>query len=116
MPQVASSSVAGKVFADVVPDRVGRQHRAAEVALQGAADIAHELLRQRQVQAQFLAHALHHVLGRPVTDDGQCRVDRDHAADEEGHRQQAEVGQHDDRQQPAGSQAQAQGLAGHHRA
>jgi hypothetical protein len=47
----------------------------------------HELLRQRQVQAQFLAHALHHVLGRTVADDhGQHRVDRHHAADEEGDR------------------------------
>ena len=51
-----------------------------------------ELLPQRLVEAQLLAHARDHVLGRAVADDGQHRIDRDHAADEEGDGEKAETG------------------------
>ena len=81
---------------DVLHHRVRRQHRRAEIAVQHLAHVDAELLPQRLVEAELLAHAGDHVLGRAVADDRQHRVDRDHPADEERDGEQAEEGEQDD--------------------
>jgi hypothetical protein len=81
--------------------RVGRQHRGAEVALEHLADVDVELLVQRLVQPQFQARTCYHVGRRAVAHDGQHRVDRDHAADEKRHREQAQVGEQNHHQEVA---------------
>ena len=57
-----------------------------------------ELLDERQVEAEFLARALVDVRRRAVADDGQHRIDRHDAADEERDGDEPEEGrrQHDD--------------------
>lgn len=56
-----------------------------------------ELLEKRLVQAERFARAFDHVVGRLLADEREHGVDRDHPADEEGHREQAEVGHQDHR-------------------
>ena len=81
---------------DVGHDRIGRQHGAAEISGQRVLQIEEKLLVDRQVEPVFLARLRDHAFLRPVADNGQHRVDRDHPSDEEGHRQQPEIGDDDD--------------------
>ncbi len=86
---------------DVAQHRVGGQHRAAEVAAQDVADVDQELLPERQVQAKLDPHPLVDVGRRAIADRGQHRIDRHHAADQEGDQQQAEEGEGEREGQPA---------------
>src|SRR3546814_4750496 len=65
----------------------------AEVALHHVPHIDGELLVEGPVEAELLARPLDHMGWRAVADDGQYRIDRYHAADDEGHQQQTEEGQ-----------------------
>ncbi|MCY1234975.1 hypothetical protein D9M72_475760 [compost metagenome] len=78
--------------ADVGHDGVRGRHRNAEIAGQRLADIDEELLVEGQVQPHRLARPFDDVRRRPVAENGQNRVDRDHPADEEGDGQKAEIG------------------------
>ena len=92
--------------ADVLHDRVGRQHRGAEVAAQHLAQVDVELRVNRLVQPHFLARPGHHMRRRVVADQGQHRIDRNHPADEEGDREQSEIGEQNHHQKaPEGLQA-----------
>src|SRR3546814_20957540 len=65
----------------------------AEVALHHVPHIDGELLVEGPVEAELLARPLDHLGWRAVADDGQYRIDRYHAAHDEGHQQQTEDGQ-----------------------
>ena len=81
--------------------RVGGQHRAAEIAAHDVADVDHELLPERQVEAELDPHPLVDVRRRAIADRGQHRVDRHHPADQERDQQQAEEGEGERQGQPA---------------
>ena len=85
----------GEETGDVGRDAVAGHDGAAEVALGEACGVAEELLRQRAVEAHFVAGAFDDVLRRAVADDGEHRVDGDDAADEEGDQHEAEEGDGD---------------------
>ena len=96
MPSVASSKVAGNVrrMSCITGFDVS-----TDVPKSPCSDLAHvdvELLPQRLVEAELLAHAGDDVLRRAVADDGEDGIDRDHPADEERDGQQTQVGQQDD--------------------
>ncbi len=69
--------------------------------LSSLAEVDVELLVERLVQAQLLARALNHMGRRPVAHDGQHRVYGNHPAYEEGHGEQAQVGEQDHHQEVA---------------
>ena len=100
MAAVASSSVAGKARADIVQHRLRGQDRGAEIALQDIADVADELLPERQVQPHLDPHPLIRLGVGAVADGGQNRIDRHDAADQERHQQQAQERQGDGQQEP----------------
>ena len=87
---VASSSVAGKNRAISVATRLLVITDRPRSPCSKLAGVAHELLRQRPVQPHLPPGPLDHVLRRAVADHGQHRVDRHHAADQEGDQHQAE--------------------------
>ncbi len=91
----------GENTADVGHHRIGGQHRGAEIAAEGVFDIDVELLDQRQVETHLAARALDDAGRGPVAEHGQHRVDRDDAANEEGHREKTEIGRHRDDQETA---------------
>jgi hypothetical protein len=78
---------------DVVEHRSRGEHRVAEVAAEHLADVDRELPPERQVEPQLLLDPLVDLGRRAVADGRQHRVDRDHAADDEGDQQQAEEGE-----------------------
>src|SRR3546814_14205935 len=78
---------------DVFQHRVRGQHGIAEVALHHVPHIDGELLVEGPVEAELLARPLDHMGWRAVADAGHYRIDRYHAADDEGPQQQTAEGQ-----------------------
>ena len=79
---------------DVVDDRVGRSApKCRNRRCSAFADIDRRTAASSGLSRPSSSRtALDHVLGRAVADDRQHRIDRHHAADEEGDRKQAEEG------------------------
>jgi hypothetical protein len=84
MPQVASSSVAGKVLRMSSSTGLEVSTDGAEIARQRLAQVDAELLVQRLVQPSSSRTRCDHVFGRTVAHNRQHRIDRHDAADEEG--------------------------------
>ena len=93
---------------DVLDHRARGQHALAEVALQHMLDVDQELLPQRQVETEGDARLLvDHVRGA-VADDGEHRIDRHHAADQEGDQEEAQEGDRERERQAGGGAEELQ--------
>ena len=78
----------GKDAADVLGDRLCRQDRLAEIAVEHLADIDRKLMPERLVESHGDTRLLVDVGSGIVADDGQHRINRDDARDQERDQQQ----------------------------
>ena len=111
IPSVAISSVAGKTRAEVLGDRAAGGDRHAEVAGQHVAHVGEELHDERPVEPHLDPRRLVDLRGGAVAHHRQHRVDRHHAADEEGDGEEAEEGERHHHDEAAEAQCGAPGRA-----